>query len=74
MCACSPAVVGSEALCPVKVAKKLYDAALRHGPVGAHPIPGMRPLWPSVEGKFVSKRACYDDFPERGTRVGSQVH
>ena len=50
--------MGSEALCPVKVAKKLYDAALRHGPVGAHPIPEMRPLWPSVEGKFVSKRAA----------------
>ena len=57
-CACSPAVVGSEALCPVKVAKKLHNAALRHEPVGAHPIPGMRPLWPTVDGKFVSKRAA----------------
>ena len=54
-CACST-VVGSEALCPVKVAMKLHRAATLHSPVGAHPLPGMRPLWPAVSGKFVRKR------------------
>ena len=69
-CACSPAVVGSEALCPVKVAKKLHNAA---EPVGAHPIPGMRPLWPTVDGKFVSKRAATLTFSE-ARRVDSSGH
>ena len=73
-CACST-IAGSEALCPVKVALKLHRAATQHGPVGAHPLPGMRPLWPAVSGKFVSKRAATATFQKLAvlTAVDSQV-
>ena len=58
--------VGSEPPCPVKVAIKLHRAATQHSPVGAHPLPGMSPLWPAVSGKFVSKRAATATFSEFG--------
>ena len=45
-------------MCPVKVARKLYHGAFHHCRDGAHPIPEMRPLWLSVDGQFVSKRAA----------------
>ena len=57
-CTCLP----NEVLCPVKVARKLHGAALQHNPAGAHPVPGMGPLWPSVQGKFASKRAATSTF------------
>ena len=48
----------SESMCPVKVARKLYRGAVHHGPIGAHPIPAMRPLWPSAGGQFITKSAA----------------
>ena len=73
-CACST-VVGSEAMCPVWVAKKLHRAATQHSPMGAHPLPGMRPLRPAVSGKFVSKRAATTTFQRLAelTAIDSQV-
>ena len=66
----SSTIVGSEALCPVKVALRLYRAATQHSPVGAHPLPGMRSLWPAVSGKFVSKRvATVTVLPGDGARL-----
>ena len=65
-CTCST----NEALCPVKVARKLHDAALQHSPAGAHPLQGMRPLWPSANGKFVSKRAATSTFQKLAVMVG----
>ena len=48
---------------------------MQHSPVGAHPLPGMRPLWPAVTGKFVSKRAAIVTFQRLAelTAVDSQV-
>ena len=37
-------------------------AATQHSRVGAHPFPGMRPLWPAVSGKFLSKRVATTTF------------
>ena len=72
-CACSATVAGGGALCPVKVARKLYHAALHHGPDGAHPIPGMRPFWPSVGGQFVSKRAATLTFQKLAALTGTDA-
>ena len=68
-------VVGSEAMCPVWVATKLHRAATQHSPMGAHPLPGMRPLWPAVRRKFVSKRAVTTTFQRLAelTAIDSQV-
>ena len=54
---------------------KVHRAATQHSPVGAHPLPGMRPLWPAVSGKFVSKRAATATFQSLAelTVVDSQV-
>ena len=60
----------NEVLCPVKVARNLHGAALRHSPAGAHPLPGMRPLWPSAQGKFVSKRAATRTFQKLASLAG----
>ena len=57
-----------------QVAMKLHKAATQHSPVGAHPLPGMSPLWPAVSGKFVSKRAATATFQSLElTVVDSQV-
>ena len=41
-CACSGGVPGSDALCPVKVARSLHAAAFNFAPPGANPDTGMR--------------------------------
>ena len=66
-CACSSSV-GSESMCPVKVARKLYHGGDHCGPVGAHPIPAMRPLWPSAHVPEVG-RVDGDGHQSRWARV-----
>ena len=73
-CACSATVVaGGGTLCPVKVARKLYHGAFHHCPDGAHPIPEMRPLWPTVDGQFVSKRAATLTFQKLAALTGTDA-
>ena len=56
-------------LCPVKVARKLHHGAFHHCPDGAHPIP----LWPSVEGQFVSKREATLTFQKLAALTGTDA-
>ena len=71
-CACSTSA-GSESMCPVKVARKLYRGAVHHGPVGAHPIPAMRPLWPSAGGQFITKSAATLTFQKLAALTGTDT-
>ena len=68
-CACSGGAPGSDALCPVKVARTLYAAAFNFAPPGANPDPGMRPLWPSRRGQFATKRLATLTF-QKLARLG----
>ena len=72
-CACSASVGGGESLCPVKVARKLYHGAVHHGPAGAHPIPAMRPLWPSAGGQFITKSAATLTFQKLAALTGTDT-
>ena len=66
-------VAGGGTLCPVKVARKLYHGAFHHCPDGPHPIPEMRPLCPTVDGQFVSKRAATLTFQKLAALTGTDA-
>ena len=71
-CTCSAHVGGGESLCSVKVARK-YHCAVHHKPAGAHPIPAMRPLWPSVGGQLITKSAASLTFQKLAALTGTDT-
>ena len=64
-CACST-VVGSEALCPVKVAMKLHRAATQHSAMGAHPLPGYETFVARSEREVCEQEGGHSDASNVG--------
>ena len=79
VCTCDVQRGGGHTLCPVKVMRMLWTAAQDFAPEGAEEDLGLRPLWPTAEGKFPSKGAVtltFQKLAEKGgmdTRITGQM-